>query len=119
MSLPHEDAARAHFDSARDFQPVHTRPKGLFGRRKGDDLLAGWVFEVNLPNSSLEHYAWITTDYRVTSDPARTAAVAAKRLLAYCEYLKALPGSTAVSPLDTPSMEAVPAKHFSSKDEEK
>ena len=123
MNLPHEDAARTFFKSPKNFEPVYAYP-GRSLLQKGNKILVGWTFEISLPDALGDYHAWITIDHHITSDPVRSASVAAKRLLAYSDYLKTLSGSerpepvTVADPPVTALLEAVPKKRRSDKGEE-
>ncbi|MFF9879977.1 hypothetical protein [Staphylococcus pasteuri] len=123
MSLPHEEAARSLYASPKNFEPVYAYP-GRSLLQKGNKILVGWTFETSLPDSIATYHAWITIDHHITSDPARSASVAAKRLLAYSDYLKTLPDGerprtvTVADPPGTPLLEAVPGKRHSDKGKE-
>lgn len=91
MSLPHEDAAKEVYSSARDFRPVVTR-KILRNRT----TIIGWTFVIDSPSGVGDMHAWITCDHQITSDPTRRADVAPRMLRAYVKYSTG-PGAQVVS----------------------
>lgn len=83
MSLPHEDAARTHHKSARQFQPVVI-----------DDNTVGWTFTANLPGVVYARFLWISKDHEVTADWRVERHEAEKYLGEYLKYKKVNPSQS-------------------------
>lgn len=93
MSLPHEDAARKEYPTARKFIPVHQRSLLARNRR-----LLGWTFEVDREGGyTIGAYAWISCDHRITSDPVHDRATSASLLRSYTSAQRTQQGGNVIA----------------------
>jgi hypothetical protein len=84
MSLPHEQKAREKYPTARNFEAVHVT-KALSFRPH----MVGWVFEADKADS-FTHYAWITVQHEITSDPQALRKDAEESLRSYVRNLRTI-----------------------------